>query len=70
MTEGVEIISFDDKIAPWTGADAVLGHEIEGDEVGIDGPITLDFVGLPNQAESGRVTSVTSIQQAQKLFAT
>ena len=54
MTEGVEVIAFDDEVAPRGLAAGKDGIEVEGDEIVVEGLLALDFVGFPRPNQSAR----------------
>jgi len=68
IAQGVEVVALDDQVAPRRGADAVLGLEVEGDEVGVDGVVAVDLVGLPDEAETGGVAAVAGLQEPDQLI--
>ena len=67
MAQGVEVVPFDDQVLVRRFADAQVGLEVEGDEVGVDGVVAVDFVGLPDEAEARGVAAVARLQEADKL---
>ncbi|MBL9180867.1 MAG: hypothetical protein JNN17_01900 [Verrucomicrobiaceae bacterium] len=71
VTKSVEVVPFDDEIVP-----AILGLgcaqlrvQVQRHEVGIDGLVPFDLIGLPNEAKACGIPAVPSDQETHEFIA-
>jgi hypothetical protein len=65
VTESVVVVALNDEIAPRPRALAFLGVQIQGDEVIIEGLVSLNLVRFPYKAEAGGITAIPRLQEAE-----
>ena len=69
VAEGIVVVALNDEIAPGRSALALLGNQVQGNEVLIEGFVPLDLGGFPHEAKPSGVAPVPGLQQANKFFA-
>ena len=66
--ESIEIVPLDDQILERRGAARMLGNQIERDEIGIQRPVTLDFICLPDEAEARGIPPIARFKKADQVW--